>query len=338
MEQPQTGDEPSLSVVIDHSYYPDIMDNIIAATVHRTLILLRATCRTYRDRVDARLSRHLTLSVDKHSRLDVRTSSGLRHPFLGHTSLEMLTSNAHLPSIDVVDVSANSLQPEHTTIISSLVSRAPIVRTWPDCGVATSDLQAAHTRVTFGWNFHPTPTRSLDPRPRVIWTDAASVRHLCPSKQVFVIDLEPSRSPLADFTGTAHDASPVEELVLIFKLDNADTDCSHICRLKFSHELQLLFDNMLVCWRRGRVPTLQVTIVNVSIVPDRFARTLIQVDTLVPEATLFASVPEYLEVLDASVPNPSEESRLTFLSLDEYEQKVGTQQFKLETDPTYKLL
>jgi hypothetical protein len=44
---------------------------------------------------------------------------------------------------------------------------------------------------------------------------------------------------------------------------------------------------------------------------------------------------ECFEVLTRGV-RGSTDSRLSFLSFDEYEREVGTQQFLLETDPTFK--
>jgi hypothetical protein len=123
--------------------------------------------------------------------------------------------------------------------------------------------------------------------------------------------------------------SAIEEVVLLFKRGHPDAPWDPDHAYTFTERMGNFIAGYAERWADEREMVRSVTIVNSEAVPTP--------PWLWPEPPVgyFASIRAVVE--DLVVDFQLERLTFSYLSLDEYERKVGTRQFFIEADPTYTL-
>ncbi|BEJ13094.1 hypothetical protein CspHIS471_0302680 [Cutaneotrichosporon sp. HIS471] len=310
------------------------MDAIFASAPPQTLVVLRATCRTYHTRANTILGRHLALSDT-----ELRSALGPRVPLhLNHNSPQVLDCFAHY-----------ALQP---AVHVYHAAGTPILR-MRDGPLAVIDIIAPSTVIVFGW-------QRIEPEKRWVILGgaprrASPVEH-CSTvrKVVVVIDGVPDYTCYAqgmvgawpsirDITVIYVPKSPVQKVGKAVSLDDKIGSILYEMRARIElieqkdSDLRLTLvnadsmpSNAFPC--NGRVSGWAYLIHRTGSRTSRGKEGMRDWDGRFKCPTLR----HYVQVArDAH--GPVVDDAIRFLSLDEYETELGSEAFALETDPTFVL-
>jgi hypothetical protein len=300
--------------MIDYTTYPHIMDAILGFASHAVLLTFRATSTEYCDRADALLTKHLVL---RHERPIVNSVLG-RHPtsFASHNQPMYLWDNGWLHNgyarPRLIDHRGPSSLRLHGWL-RELIRAATIRVTYP---VLPTFGAFPANYVLFTCTPHLAPTYDHPPDGWALdGFTGRLVLNLCPSSSYFDKDLLPSTS-----------ARPIAELVVIFPACRA---CLGAGGVPVTTVLRSLLRKLVLYARTPSFSPIKTTFVNVESL-----RGLLLAKDFFGAMTDRSPVklPEIVEVLMGGGAAECE-----YLSLEEYEARVGWEQFRIETDPEFVL-
>ncbi|BEJ13097.1 hypothetical protein CspHIS471_0302710 [Cutaneotrichosporon sp. HIS471] len=353
--------------LIDNTAYPHIVEAILDNGAHSTLLAFRQICKPYRDRVDRLLSLHLAI---------VATEPSFRSVLGGHPLIQPpeLPANAELDRKDkATTLMCQSLpvQPRiidctHPELIGTDLSEIPLpfhnpatLRLWKTDRLAIETLRP-ETVVIFAQriklsifkefgvptSYLPLPQSIFNSYIGLFFDKATTSSHQSLKKITLVIPLDTNASVLP--TGLLWAWPELEEFVIVFVPPVCDPvhpgGGTHHPFLGNKRPVSIETE---ICgfltassnWeQRSKV---RITFVNQEVIPSITfwdgSQVVKWASHLNPEEPphLYSSLKYYVDYIDKygdlSIP------KISFLSLDEYERKVGTERFLIETDPNFQL-
>lgn len=332
---------------IDHTAYPRIMDLIIDSAPYASLMVLRATCKQYRDRVARVVPRHVAVT-DEASVL--RAASGRA------ITPTISSQNQDTPFLLVVDYIGRSLSSMSFTE-PSLLSTASVARSWYANGYPELSRQpCTRTWVMFCWRH--TGDSPFDKAEIFRHLHAHLARHS-------VATLVSSQIPPSD---TLVFPWPQSQFKLVINIDCQPWNTQYLEHSPPPTAWWSQLSTLVVVFhhRKGGYPALKdrylgnylrkllerihpsarycasrlkVSFVNWHIIaPRTFTDDSLLLYMLslakISSPPSCKSLQECIAFVSSHVKRGPE---IAFLSLEEYEEMVGRVQFKLETDDSYML-
>jgi hypothetical protein len=328
-----SGHPPSAPAFLDPSGYPHIFDEIFAHVSDGDLLSLRRVCTDFRDRADPKRTRHLFVTPTT-----TRSAIG---------ALLHVDRVNYSPKTEVVDCF------DRTNLPSAPGTPADAgwgirffreLREWE--GGAYHMLLAL---VRFGWTESPFPLPSSQWALRnkhLFFPDPIyeHISELCeiydPSSGAMILDAHypvgkmtfvfsaPLECPPS--TPIYHEWYRIEDLVFIFLTDE----------LGYDGERELL--STMFCFPgEGYREYTFVNSASLKLLPDGPVHEFTARYAPREDASMFSTLQEHFALInyhESTEPPQHFQISDRYLTLEEYEAKVGTKTFKLETDPSYVLV
>lgn len=333
---PESTLQPS-PCVIDHTAYPAIMDLIVDSAPYASLLVLRATCKTYCDRIGE--GAHVYLAVSN-KRPFFRNSSGRQVPLadilLARSSIRALDDFASLTAVE-----------------PALFPSLKVVRLWyGQVRYLKITRDNPRTYVLFCWRAEheeialPWPYILHSDLKTVIESDFSVSQLPSPgglqppglSKLILNVDCRPWFAQYFTPLGKVKWINLSEVTVVFHESHGHGPETDVPCdKHHLAHAITRLFHAILRAWVAS-AGTFRATIVYAQAVPaSTFGRSAFETfpakATGTPSPT-FTTVQECFEFGSRHVAKPP---TFEYLSMKEYEQKVGRIQFLLNTDEAYRL-
>ncbi len=330
--RPRPG-HPVRRAVIDHQSYPHLIDLILELGDHGTVLAMRSTSKKCKSRIDVQLSRHMVLApsdppfrsvLGTHPALAGDCSpSGTLWPWPTAVSAEM----------DAIDLLSSSRFPAAPRGILRPVD-LKTVRLWSESPQLDETALDPGVLVLFSWPSSATPGRQPS-YPRQTFTASASkLRKAVLNLAVADTKLSKPLCIVPLLSSSPH----LERLVVIF--EHARGRALGKTLGTPSVLLQLL--NEVARFPRVGRP-LKITFVNDGILaPGVFddedaLRTMGIPAGVLPQTATLADVTQWFLRCHVRAP-PGAASPCECLSLEEYEAEVGSDQYRLETAESYRLV
>lgn len=362
---PRAGVRPTV-ISMDWHAFPHIIDAIVAVSPHSALLSLRATHSLLRDRVDILLARHVAI---ENKPACMRSGHGahpgliVTHDYATNTFTWTSSPRALiLNSVEVLDCMTTHL---HFPLIKTLeplrLPNVHTVRTWLTSSCLDLDTVEPETHVFFAWRRDESPTHPPAKRPlgareiplnefrpnparlrRLVLNLAADRQNFPPCvMRWFVPDkklsLYPSHDPDLDIA-YIH----LQHVVVVFSPLLADVNFATPDPLHYLREMvQLLITAAIAVWERDS-RLVKLTFDNAQVVPDSLWLVVAAMLHYPPGKGVDHSPPgagmvEVLQSIQEGAFDGAREAPFEALTLKEYEDQIGSQQFRLETDEDFSL-